>query len=359
MTAAETVGQVFLGVRLQCARCHNHPFDVWTQDDYYGLAAYFGNVAHKEFDSFKRDGLDSHDIPGDEIIYLSGQPEMVQPRTGMMMEPKPPRGPKPRLGSDPDARDDLGEWLTRNNRQFARNLANRVWFHLLGRGVVDPVDDFRDSNPPSNPALLEYLTDQLVAGGMRLRPLVALIMKSQTYRLGSRPDATNADDEANFARASVRPLPAEVLLDAIAQALQTPGKFEGAPAGLRAVQLPGARMGGDFLKVFGKPDRLLTCECERSESTTLAQAFQLINGEAVRRILEADDNRLGRLLGAGTHPAAILESLSLAILGQSPTDAERDALLAHVAKADTTALRKAWEDVAWAMINSKEFLLRH
>jgi hypothetical protein len=361
MTAAETVGQVFLGVRLQCARCHNHPFDVWTQDDYYGLAAYFANVSHKEINNVRRDMLDTHEINGDELIYLSGQPEMVQPRSGQMMEPKAPRGPKPRLAGDLDARDDLADWLTKNNRQFARNLANRVWFHLMGRGVVEPVDDFRDSNPPANPALLEYLTDQFQAGGMRLRPLVALIMKSQTYQLGPQPDPTNAGDEANFARAAVRLLPAEVLLDAIGQALGKPGSFASGPAGLRAVQLPGARMGGDFLKVFGKPDRLLTCECERSESTTLAQAFQLINGTAVRNILEADDNSIGRLLRAGTPAPAILEELTLAILSRLPAASEHDGFLAHVARAGASDpdRRKAWEDVAWAMINSKEFLLRH
>ncbi len=357
MTAAETVGQVFLGVRLQCARCHNHPFDVWTQDDYYGLAAYFGNVAHKEVNNVRRDMLDTHEINGDEIIYLSGQPEMVQPRTGLMMEPKAPRGPKPRLSGDLDARDDLADWLTRNNRQFARNMANRIWFHLMGRGVVDPVDDFRDSNPPSIPALLEYLTDRLLDGGMRIRPLAALIMKSQTYQLAPQPDTTSAGDEANFAHAAVRLLPAEVLLDAIGQALDKPGAFANAPAGLRAVQLPGARMGGEFLKVFGKPDRLLTCECERSESTTLAQAFQLINGEAVRGILEAEDNRIGRRLRAATPAPEILDDLSLSILSRPPTALERDALLAHVARAEDR--RKAWEDVAWALINSKEFLLRH
>ena len=154
MTAAETVGKVFLGVRLQCARCHNHPFDDWTQDDYYGLAAFFGNVRRKEYAVDRKDDLDKHEINGDEIIYVSGRPEVVQPRSGAMMSPRPPRGPAAPAG-DEDARAALASWLTRDNRQFARNLANRVWFHLLGRGIVEPVDDFRDSNPPSNPALLD------------------------------------------------------------------------------------------------------------------------------------------------------------------------------------------------------------
>ena len=357
MTAAETVGQVFLGVRLQCARCHNHPFDVWTQDDYFGLAAFFGNVQRKELNNVRRDMLDKHEINGDEVIYLSGLPELVQPRTGVMMGPKPPRGPKPDLRDDPDALDDLAAWLTRDNRQFARNLANRVWFHLLGRGIVEPVDDFRDSNPPSNPALLDALADALKANGMRLRPLVAFIMKSRVYQLGARPNATNADDEANFSRASVRLLPAEVLLDAIGQALGKAETFRNAPAGLHAVQLPGARMGGEFLKVFGKPDRLLTCECERSESTTLAQAFQLINGESVRAALEAEDNRIGRLLSAGASDESILVETYLATLGRPPAETERRGVLDHLAKAKDR--RKAWEDACWAVLNSKEFLLRH
>ena len=292
-TAAETVGQVFLGVRLQCARCHNHPFDVWTQDDYYGLAAYFGNVGRKIMDPDRKDSFDKHEINGDVIIHLAGAPQMVQPRSGQMMGPKPPGGPKPVL-DDPNALDDLADWLTRDNPQFARNMANRVWFHLMGRGIVDPVDDFRDSNPPSNPALLDALTAELLARGFRLKPLVSLIMKSRAYGLGPETNETNADDEANFARSAVKLLPAEVLLDAVGLALGLPDRFAGLPATVRATQLPGTQRGGNFLKTFGKPERLLTCECERSDATTLAQAFQLINGESIRAKLEAPDNRIGR-----------------------------------------------------------------
>ncbi|WP_406696072.1 DUF1549 domain-containing protein [Singulisphaera sp. Ch08] len=357
MTAAETVGQVFLGVRLQCARCHNHPFDVWTQDDYFGLAAYFGNVQRKELHNERRDMLDKHEINGDEFIYLSGQPATVQPRTGMMMEPKAPGGPKPNLGNDQDALDDLATWLTRDNSQFARNMTNRIWFHLMGRGIVEPVDDFRDSNPPSNPPLLDALTTEFVAKGTRLRPLVALIMKSKTYQLSAKPNPTNQDDEANFAHSLVRLLPAEVLLDAIGQALDTRERFENTPAGMNAVQLPGARMGGKFLKAFGKPDRLLTCECERSEATTLAQAFQLINGDSVRRALEAEDNRIGKLMKSGVSEDVIVTEIYLAALSREPTAIERSAVIAHVHASKNQ--RKAWEDACWAVLNSKEFLLRH
>ena len=357
--AAESIGQVFLGIRLQCARCHNHPFDSWTQDDYYGLAAFFANVARKQPSQDRKDRLDLHEINGDETIYLSGRPQMIQPRTGQLLQPKCLNGPAAdRLGLDNEnALVKLADWLTRNNPQFSRNLANRIWFHLLGRGIVDPVDDFRESNPPSNPALLGAVTAEFEAEGMRLKPLVAWIMKSRTYQLSATPDETNAGDEANFSRAIVRLLPAEVLLDAISQAVAVPERFRHAPGALRAAQLPGASGGVAFLKTFGKPDRLLTCECERSESTTLAQAFQMINGETVRGKLERESNRIGKSLVAGRSDAEILDDVYLAALSREPNQSERASVIGHVGQAKNR--RKAWEDVVWALLNSKEFLLRH
>ncbi|MFO0892889.1 MAG: DUF1549 and DUF1553 domain-containing protein [Isosphaeraceae bacterium] len=355
--AAEAVAQVFLGIRLQCARCHNHPFDDWTQDDYYGLAAYFSNIRRKELNNLRKDRLDKHEINGDEVVFVSGPAAMIQPRSGARILPTPLGGRASGKAEVPGrALEELADWLTRDNRQFARNLANRVWFHLLGRGIVEPVDDFRASNPPSNPELLEALTDHLIRGGMRLRPLVALIMKSQTYGLSATPDESNADDQANFSRASVRLLPAEVLLDAIGQVLDVPERFPGAPARLRAVQFPGVGS-GPFLKVFGKPERQLACECERNETTTLAQAFQMINGESVRRKLESPDGRLARRIAEKAGPDAILEELYLGALCRMPSGRERAAMLAHVSEAASPAA--GWQDVAWAVLNSKEFLLRH
>ena len=203
---------------------------------------------------------------------------------------------------------------------------------------------------------------------MRLKPLARRIMKSRVYQLGARPNAANVDDEANFSKAAVRLLPAETLLDAIAQTLGSRPSLKaqrfprrGAdvpfPDSMRAEQLPGARMGGEFLKAFGKPDRLLTCECERSDSVTLAQAFQLINGEQVRRMIEDRDNRIGRALAAGQAPDVILDELYLSALCRAPSDAERQGALAHLRAASDA--RKAWEDIAWAIVNSKEFLLRN
>ena len=302
--------------------------------------------------------FDKHEINGDEIIYIAGQPRVKHPQTGGWTVPKPPGAAAPELGGDPDARDDFADWLTRDNRQFARNMANRVWFHLMGRGLVDPVDDFRDSNPPHHPELLERLTDDLIASGMRLRPLVRLILNSNLYQLDSQADASLGEpDPAQFAVATVKLLPAEVLLDAIGQALDHRIGLKQSPEGLRAVQFPGVSSGEEFLKVFGKPERLLTCECERSEATTLAQAFQLINGSAVRESLEAKDNRLGRLLKSDKPPPAILEELYLAALCRFPSEIESDAALAHLEGAANP--RAAWEDIAWAIVNSKEFLLRH
>jgi hypothetical protein len=282
---------------------------------------------------------------------------MVQPRTRVLLEPKPLHAAPFATGGQSTPLDRLAGWLTRNNRQLASNLANRTWFHLMGRGIVEPVDEFRESNPPSNPGLLEALTDYFVSHGMQLKPLVALIMKSQTYQLAATPNPTNAGDVANFARASVRLLPAEVLLDAISQVMDVPDRFPGSPRRLRAIQLPGVAAEDGFLKVFGKPERLLTCECERAETTTLAQAFQMINGQSVRRKLEDPGNRIGRLMEQHAKAEEILDELYLAALCREPTTAERASIQAHVKSASVP--RDAWQDVAWAILNSKEFLLRH
>jgi hypothetical protein len=235
----------------------------------------------------------------------------------------------------------------------------------MGRGIVEPNDDFRASNPPSNGPLLDALTRDFIDHHFDLRYLVRTIMTSCTYQLSAVPNDTNRDDDAHFARFLIKPLPAEPLLDALAQVAEVPVKFSGFPLGVRAGQLPAMRTvrrreaptsAERFLKQFGKPERLLSCECERSDDTTLGQAFQLISGAMINRMLAEPDNRLGRLRAAGKSDQEIVEEFYLAALCRPPTDAELKPLLAAVVKAKDR--RAALEDVLWGVLNAKEFLLR-
>jgi hypothetical protein len=355
--AAESAGQVFLGVRIQCARCHNHPFDVWKMDDFYGFSAYFANVKRKEVDNKRKDDLDKHEINGDVVISVEGTAEFKHPATGKMLPPKPlaARSSKD-AGKTLDA---CAESITRDP-QFARNMANRIWSHLFGRGVVDPPDDFRDSNPPVNQALLDELVAAFEKGGRRTKPLVAAILASEAFsRANAMPatwtDATAAElPAANFAVFAPRLQSAEVMLDSVSQVLEVPESFPEAPAGTRAVQSLVGPLKNDFLRAFGKPERLLACECERTSSATLVQSFQMFNGEALRKKLAEKNNRLGRLLASGAKDDAILDELVLAALARLPTAAERRTAAKHLRSEKDR--RKAWENLAWALLNSKEFL---
>jgi hypothetical protein len=363
---AEATAQVFLGVRLQCAKCHNHPFDRWTQTDYHSLAAFFVRVRYRILENNRRDRLDTHEFDGEQIVYMDRTGELTHPVTGDVLRPRFP-GEARDLAPDADRLGALADWIARpDNPYFARAQVNRIWQHLLGRGIVDPGDDFRDSNPPANPELLEALASDFAAHHFDLRHAVRTIMRSRTYQLSARPTATNGDDEANFARAIVRPLQAEQLLDAVAQVTGVLPRFPGMPPGTRAGQLPGVgkqtRRGPGpadserFLTVFGKPVRSLSCECERSEDTTLAQALQLITGPVLNRTLSEPDNRIGKALAKGQSPAEIIEELFLAALCRRPSAAERRGIVARVERAADR--RAALEDVLWGLINAKEFLLR-
>jgi hypothetical protein len=269
---------------------------------------------------------------------------------------------------DEDPLETVARWITDPaNPFFARAQANRVWFHLLGRGIVDPIDDFRATNLPVNEPLLDALAKDFVAHGYDLRQLVRTIMNSRTYQLSAATNLTNADDEANFSHAVVRPLGAEQLLDALHQATGVPARFRGYPAGFRAVELPGVSGRGgrrsrpgaqeQFLAKFGKPERLLSCECERSEETTLAQAFQLISGPTLADMLERDDNVIDGWLKSKLTNEQILDELYLRSLSRPPGAAERAGMIAYLERAKDR--RAGLEDVFWAVLNSKEFLLRH
>ena len=363
---AEATAQVFLGIRMQCAKCHNHPFNSWTQNDYHQLAAFFARVQYKVISNSRRDKLDKHEFIGEQVVYMDDTSEVKHPGTGAVMAPRFLGSANLDTGKNVDRLRALADWVADpRNPFFARTQANRIWSYLVGRGIVDPNDDFRQSNPPANGPLLDALAADFREHKFDLKHLIRVIMNSRTYQLSAIPNATNQDDETNFARGLIRSLPAEPLLDAVTRVTGVPVEFDGYPVGLRATQLPGMPIarrkeslsdGFKFLRVFGKPERLLNCDCERNDNTTMAQALQLLTGGLVNRAVSEPDNRLGRLLKAGRSNRQIIEELFLASVCRLPTEAERSALVARVESA--VDRRSALEDVLWALLNSKEFLLR-
>jgi hypothetical protein len=352
---AETTAQLFFGVRLQCAKCHNHPFERWTQDDYYSFAAFFAQVQRKP------DRLEpgaNPQTPGGEIIYLTRGGDVTQPRTKKVMPPKPLGGPVATVAPGADRREALAQWLTQpGNTFFTRSVANRIWFHLFGKGIVDPVDDFRDSNPSANDELLDALAKDFAANKFDAKKLIRTILLSRTYQLSAQANDLNRDDNRYFSHAYTKLMSAEQLLDAICAVTDVPEKFAGLPAGTRAIQLPDGEINHPFLKTFGQPARELACECEREGDSNLAQALQLINGPTVNEKLRNAQNRIGKLIAAKKTDAEILDDLYLSTLSRKPTEEDVKISLAHLNK--STDKRKAWEDIHWALLNTKEFLFRH
>jgi hypothetical protein len=352
---AETTAQLFFGVRMQCAKCHNHPFERWTQDDYYSMAAWFARVKVK-----KDAGAPAAAPQGttSEVVFSSRDGEVKQPRSGKDMPPKFLGGAVPTIAPGRDRRDVLAEWLTgAENPFFAKSVVNRIWYHLNGKGIVDPVDDFRDSNPSCNDELLEAMAKDFAASKFDVKKLVRTIMTSRTYQLSAQPNDFNKDDNKYFSHAVTKLLTAEQLLDALCDVTAVPEKFGGLPLGTRAIQLPDGEVNHPFLKTFGQPARELACECERESDSNLAQALQLINGPTINEKIRNPNNRLGKLLAEKKSEKEILDALYLATLSRLPSDAERQPALSHVAK--NTDKRKAWEDVVWALLNTREFLFRH
>lgn len=345
--ATETTAQLFLGIRIQCAKCHNHPFEKWTQDDYYGTAAAFNRVGRKETG-----------LPDDELIFVKAGGEVTQPRTGRTMKVRLLLEGDVDVPEGQDRRVVFADWLTNNsNPFFARSVANRIWGHVVGKGIVDPVDDFRDSNPPSNPELLSYLADELLKSGFSSRHLIRTIMNSRVYQLSSQRNKYNADDEVYFSHATTRMLTAEQLLDAICAVTGQPEEFAGMPGGTKAVDLVDPPEGHKFLQVFGQPQRELPCECERSTDSNLSQALQLINGPTVHNKLRADAGTVHRWIAEGKTDAEIVNLLYMSALSRPALPQEQETALAHIkASEDRT---RAMEDVAWAVLNSKEFLFQH
>ena len=365
-TRAEATAQVFLGIRMQCARCHNHPFNQWTQNDYHQFAAFFARVQYQVLANNRQDKLDSHEFVGEQVVFMDRSSEVKHPVSGDVLPPRFLGGEALDQGKNPDRLQALADWVARpDNPFFARTQANRVWAYLLGRGIVDPDDDFRQSNPPANGPLLGALARDLAGHRFDLKHLIRTIMNSRTYQLAALPNDSNRGDETNFSHALVRSLPAEPLLDAIVQVTGVPIAFDGYPLGIRATQLAGMpiarrkeRLGNGFkfLRTFGKPERLLNCDCERNDNTTTAQALQFLTGTLVNEAISAPHNRLGDMLKAGRSDREIIDEFFLAGLCRLPAEPERTALLARVAHAADR--RTVLEDVLWGLLNAKEFLLR-
>ncbi len=360
--AAEAMAQLFLGVRIGCAKCHNHPFEAITQDDYYGLAAYFARVKFKG----KQFMVD------DEIIYLDRNGEVRHPTKNVNLAPIAlgvPASEMPgyttpagELTPDDDRRERLVGWLTRaENPYFARSTVNRVWYHLFGRGIVEPVDDFRDTNPPSNPELLDELARTFVASGYRIKPVLRLILNSSSYQLDARPVAKQsrfaATADPYFTHSVPRMLTAEQLLDAVCAVTGVPEEFPGYPRGTRAIEIAEGAIEHPFLKAFAKPVRDVTCECAREDDPSLSQVIHLLNNRGIVENIKSSSSHVSRGLAAGKSDDETTELIYLLTLSRRPTTVERDLIRTHLAKVgDRTA---GFHDLQHALLNSNEFLLRH
>jgi Protein of unknown function (DUF1549)/Protein of unknown function (DUF1553)/Bacterial Ig-like domain (group 2) len=345
LKTAENVAQVFLGMRIQCAQCHNHPFDRWTMDDYYSFAAFFAQVRRKQ-------GGD----PREQIIFNAGSGETKHPIDGRAMAPKFLGGDEPEMGRRA-RRDVLAEWLTApENPYFAKNLANMIWAHFFGRGIVHEVDDVRVSNPAVNAALLEALAHRLAEYEFDFRKLVRDICTSRTYQLSTRTNETNASDETNFSHAALRRIRAEILLDCIGQVTEKEDKFTGLPLGARAVEIADGNTATYFLTTFGRASRETVCSCEVKMEPNLGQALHLINGESVHEKVK-QGGVVARLLEAGKTPPEVLDELYLRCLSRPPTEDESKAINEQLtAAADSKAVL---EDMFWALLNSREFIFNH
>jgi hypothetical protein len=354
----ESASMTFLGLSLTCARCHNHPLEKWTQDQYYQFASLFARVTLKDGDT-----------TGDTVVAHSRDGEILHPRRGVAMPPSPLDAP-PSSADDPrDRRAVLADWLARpDNPYFARALVNRVWSNFFGRGLVDPEDDLRVSNPPSDEALLDWLVADFIAHRYDVKHLIRTIMNSAVYARSSVPVPGNESDTKFLSHYRVKRLPAEVLLDAIARVTEVPTSFSGYPAGWRSLQLPDSQVASTFLDSFGRPERAATCSCERSAEPSMSQALHLANGETINEKLRSDSSAAAKAVSAKVDDPAVVEHLFLSALSRRPTAVERERTIkalkgatAGIAdpKAAATARRQAVEDLYWAVLTSREFLFNH
>jgi hypothetical protein len=348
----EDTAQLFLGMRIQCARCHHHPFEKWSQQDYYGFEAFFAQVGRKpgEVQDMER------------VFHRRGDARSRNPKTGQEVKPTGLGSPSLELAPDDDPRHALVDWMAaKENPFFGKALVNRYWKHFFNRGLVDPEDDMRVTNPASNPALLDALAKRFVDSGFDLKDLVRTICNSTTYQLSALPNEHNAKDKQNFSRYYPKRMTAEVLLDSIDRVTEQATRFGGVPAGTRAVQLPDNAFGSYFLTVFGRPESSSACECERSGDANLAQSLHLLNSPDLHNKIAAGGGRADQLAKDKnrSHDEKIRE-LYLTAFSRQPDSEEVNIALAHVAKAkDDAELKKAYEDLVWVVVNTKQFQFNH
>ncbi len=339
---ASNLAQVLLGVRIGCAECHHHPFDRWTQADYTGMVGFFTPVSAR----------------GNAVLAGTAA-TLKHPRTGLPVFAHALGVNPPAADPAGDRREVLADWMTRpDNPYFARNLSNRVWAWLLGVGIVEPVDDVRATNPPSNPELLDALAKFTVENKYDVRKLIAFIAASRVYQASSRPNATNERDERNFSRALLKRPEAEVLLDMVSQATGVGEKFQGSPSVTRAVQLWDSKARHDFLKRFGRPNRVTACECERTREPSVAQVLTLLNSPDIQAKLSHEAGTVAKLVREQPDDAKLTEELYLTFFARFPTTDETAVAVGHLRK-HAADRRRGAEDLAWALLNSTEFLFNH
>jgi len=342
---AAVVSQVFLGMRIECAQCHHHPYDRWSQTDYWGMQAFFTQIAFKPG-------------PGGSSIVATGAAKTKHPRSGREVFAHALETGMPDASPPGDRRKLLANWMTADgNRFFARNLANRTWAHFLGRGLVEPIDDVRLTNPPTNPELLDALAAHLIAGNFDQHSLIRTITASNAYQRSSSPNETNRRDEQNYSRSLMKRMDAEVLLDAICQATGIEEKFDGTPAGYRAIQLWDSQVPHFFLKLFGRPYRVSACACERAAEPTVGQTLHVMNSPRIHAKIAHAGGRVARLVRESTDNDYVIEELYLTFFNRFPDDRERQTARDYMATGSSR--RKTAEDLAWAMLNSLEFLFNH
>lgn len=349
----ERATQVFCGVRMLCARCHTHPMENWTQADYYGLASFFSQVSTRADARYPN-------VQGAKLVQVNlTAGGATHPRTG---KPQPPRflgGTEPSIAANLDRRQAYAGWLTSpENPFFARGLVNRIWSYYFHRGIIEPVDDVRNTNPPINPALLDALTKDFIEHKFDMRHLMRRIVTSETYQRSAAPTPSNRRDEQNFSRFIPRRVPAEALLDCLVQATGVAENFGGAPAGIRAAQLPDANVSSPFLGLFGKPQRMDACECERDNNSNMLQALHFINGNTILGRVQNGNGRVAQLLKEKKDDAELVTELYLWSLARNPTADEVKVGVDHI-KSYGEARGEAVQDLVWALLNSKDFLLVH